>query len=78
MHRTFTQKAQEAIDIKNAVESGVNSAVWTGTFSEQFRTAWSEYKRNLDNLNVALMGAADDVKANHNNIAAATGEGDRI
>jgi len=78
LHRTFQQKAQEALDIKASVESGLASAVWTGRYSEDFRTAWAEYKRNLDSLNVALNGAADDVRTNHNNIAAATGEGDRI
>ena len=78
LHRTFQQKAQEAIDIKNAVESGVGSAVWTGTYSEQFRAAWADYRKNLDNLQAALLGAADDVRTNHNNIAQATGEGDRI
>ncbi|WP_337063245.1 WXG100 family type VII secretion target [Kineococcus sp. G2] len=74
LHRVFQQKAQEAIDIKNAVEGGVNSAVWTGRFSDDFRNAWAEYKRNLDNLNTALNNAADDVRTNHNNIATATGE----
>ncbi|NAZ83714.1 hypothetical protein GTR02_18025 [Kineococcus sp. R8] len=78
LHRTFQQKAAEALEIKAAVEAGLASAVWTGRYSEDFRTSWAEYKRNLDNLNVALNGAADDVRTNHNNIAQATGEGDRI
>jgi len=78
LHRTFTQKAQEAEDIKGSVDGGVNSAVWMGAYSEQFRQAWQEYRRNLDSLHEALIGAASDVRTNHNNIAAATGEGDRI
>ncbi|MDQ1286445.1 MAG: hypothetical protein QG622_10 [Actinomycetota bacterium] len=78
LHRTFTQKAQEAADIKTAVDNGLASAVWTGKYSQDFNTAWQEYRRNLDSLQAALSGAADDVRTNHNNIAAATGEGDRI
>jgi uncharacterized protein YukE len=78
MHRTFTQKAQEALDLKSAVDSSVNSAVWTGKYSDDFRHAWTEYRRNLDHLHQALDGAAKDVRTNHNNIAAATGEPDRI
>lgn len=78
LHTTFTQKAQEALDIKTNVDNGVNSAVWTGKYSDDFRNAWQEYRRNLDNLNQALEGAANDVRTNHNNIAAATGEPDRI
>lgn len=78
LHKTFQEKAQQANDIKTQVDSGLNSAVWTGKYSDDFRTAWQDYKANLDRLQEALEGAATDVKTNHNNIAAATGEADRI
>lgn len=78
LHRTFQEKAQQANDIKTRVDSSLNSAVWTGKYSEDFRSAWQEYRANLDRLQEALEGAANDVRTNHNNIAAATGEGDRI
>jgi uncharacterized protein YukE len=78
LHTTFIQKAQEALDIKTNVDNGVHTAVWTGKYSDDFRTAWQEYRRNLDHLHQALDGAAKDVRTNHNNIAAATGESERI
>lgn len=78
LHSTFTQKAQEALDIKNNVDSGLSNTVWTGKYSTDFHSAWQEYRRNLDNLHQALTGAANDVRTNHNNIAEATGESDRI
>jgi uncharacterized protein YukE len=78
LHSTFSQKAQEALDIKSAVDSGVSNAVWTGKYSNDFRNAWQDYRKNLDHLHVALDGAAKDVRVNHNNIAEATGEPDRI
>lgn len=78
LHKTFQQKAQEAAQIKTAVDSGLSSAVWTGKYSDDFNQAWQEYRRTLDNLETSLNTAADDVRANHNNIATATGEGDRI
>ena len=78
LHKTFQTKAAETLDIKNAVDAGVNDAVWTGKYATDFRTAWQEYRKNLDNLHTALTGAADDVRTNHNNIAEATGEPDRI
>ena len=78
LHKTFEAKADEAHDIKVRVDSALQSAVWTGKYSEDFRQAWTEYRTNLDKLKEALDGAAKDVKTNHNNIAAATGEGDRI
>ena len=78
LHKTFVAKSQEAQDIKTKVDSALESAVWTGKYSEDFRTAWQDYRANLDKLRDALDGAAKDVKTNHNNIAADTGEGDRI
>ncbi len=78
LHRTFTEKASEAADIKNQVEGALTGADWTGRYADQFREAWADYRANLDRLRDALDGAASDVKSNHNNIAAATGEPDRI
>lgn len=78
LHRTFNDKAEQALTIRDDVDSGLESAVWTGRFSDDFRTAWEEYRSNLLTLNEALVGAAEDVKINHNNIAEATGEADRL
>jgi uncharacterized protein YukE len=78
LHSTFVQKAQEALDIKSKVNSGLASTVWTGTYATNFHQSWTEYSKNLDHLNQALTGAASDVRTNHNNIAEATGESDRI
>ena len=78
LYKTFQDKALQAADIKSAVDSGLQGAVWTGKYSDDFRTAWQDYRANLDKLQEALDGAASDVKTNHNNIAQATGEADRI
>ena len=78
LYKTFQDKALQAADIKSAVDSGLQSAVWTGKYADDFRTAWQDYRANLDRLQEALDGAAADVRTNHNNIAQATGEADRI
>lgn len=78
LHKTFNEKAEQALTIRDDVDSGLDSAVWTGRYSDDFRTAWQDYRTNLQTLNEALVGAAEDVKVNHNNIAEATGEPDRI
>jgi uncharacterized protein YukE len=78
LHKTFQQNALEAADIKTHVDQALQSAVWTGKYADDFQTAWTDYRANLDRLQEALDGAAGDVKTNHNNIAAATGEADRI
>ncbi|WP_166353149.1 WXG100 family type VII secretion target [Phytoactinopolyspora limicola] len=78
LHRTFNAKAEDADGIKNDVDSALGNSVWTGAYSQQFRDAWDEYKQNLVTLRDALESAAEDVRINHNNIAEATGESDRI
>ncbi|GAA4283231.1 hypothetical protein GCM10022261_07620 [Brevibacterium daeguense] len=78
LNTTFKNNADAAIDIKTQVSNGVDSSVWTGKYSDEFREAWTTYSKNLDTLNEALLKAAEDVRTNHNNIAAATGEPDRL
>ena len=78
LHATFTRNSESAQTIKTEVDRGVANAVWTGRYADDFRTAWEDYRANLDTLRDALTGAADDVRINHNNIAEATGEPDRI
>jgi uncharacterized protein YukE len=78
LNKTFNEKAEQALTIRDDVDGGLDSAVWTGRYSDDFRTAWQDYRANLQTLNEALVGAAEDVKVNHNNIAEATGEPDRI
>ena len=78
LFRTFQQNALQAQEIKVRVDQALEGAVWMGKYSEDFRGDWAEFRANLDRLQQALDGAASDVRSNHNNIAAATGESDRI
>ena len=78
LHKTFQEKAAETAEIKARVDAALEGAIWTGRYSEDFRNEWRDYRVNLDRLQQALDGAATDVRTNHNNIAAATGESDRI
>jgi uncharacterized protein YukE len=78
LHSTFVAKAGDAEDIKVEVNNSLEAAQWDGTNANKFREAWDEYKKNLDTLRDALEDAAEDVKINHNNLAQATGEDDRI
>lgn len=75
---TFNVNAEAADTIKAQVDTGVANAVWEGRYAEEFRTAWEDYRKNLDTLREALAGAALDVQAHHNNTAEAAGEPDRI
>jgi uncharacterized protein YukE len=78
LYRTFQTNAQQATAIKEDVNKGLEGAVWTGKYAQDFEAAWADYRANLDKLRDALDAAAQDVRTNHNNIAAATGESDRL
>ncbi|WP_129668075.1 WXG100 family type VII secretion target [Phytoactinopolyspora endophytica] len=78
LYRTFNAKAEDAQGIKDNVDGGIEATVWEGTYATQFREAWEGYKSNLDTLRQALEDAAQDVLTNHNNMAEAFGEPDRL
>jgi hypothetical protein len=78
LHKGLDDHAQKALDFKRALDGHVNNAVWKGTNADKFRQAWAEFRPVFDKLNTSLTEGRDDVKNQHNNIAAATGEGARI
>lgn len=78
LHKTLDSHAQEALQFKRTISSAVDNAVWKGANATKFRNAWEGYKKTFTNLHNDLSQAATDVKHQHNNIAAANGEPDRI
>jgi len=70
--------ASEAADVKTRLTRTLSSAVWTGPNADQFRQAWAEFSPTFDRLQNALADASASVKAQHNNLAAATGAAERI
>lgn len=79
LHTTLKNSSEDISRIAGDITSSLNNAVWTGKNSETFRGQWEDFKPTLTpNLVNALDAAKDDVKNQHNNLAAATGEPDRI
>lgn len=79
LHKTLDTSAQDITRISGDIDRSLDSTVWTGRNSEQFRDQWGTFKPTLTpKLVDALTEAKEDIKAQHNNIAAATGEADRI
>ena len=79
LHKTLTTSSQQISDVESKITSSLGSTVWTGANSEKVRDAWEGFKPTLNpKLVQALDDAATDVKTQHNNLAEATGEGDRI
>lgn len=78
LHKGLVDHAGMATDMKTKLDGHVNNAVWKGKNADDFRAAWEEFKPALEKLHHALDKGAQDVKGQHNNIALATGAGDRI
>ncbi|ANS79093.1 hypothetical protein SGUI_1697 [Serinicoccus hydrothermalis] len=79
LHKTLDTSAQEIEKVSGDVDKSVQSTVWTGTNAEKFRDAWQTFKPTLTpKLVEAMNEAKEDIKMQHNNLAAATGESDRI
>ena len=79
LHTTLKNSAEDITRIAGDITSSLDNAVWTGRNSETFRGQWQDFKPTLTpNLVNALDAAKEDVKNQHNNLAAATGEDDRI
>ena len=78
LHKGLDEAAQRATELKNTLDGHVIQAVWKGANADKFRQAWEEFKPNIDKLGVACEEARDDVRVQHNNIAAATGEAAQI
>lgn len=74
LHKGLDEHAQKALEFKQALDGHVANAVWKGANADKFRSAWDEFRPHFDRLNQALSEGRDDVRTQHNNIAAATGE----
>lgn len=79
LHTTLKNASEDITRISSDITTSLNNAVWTGANSENFRGQWEDFKPTLTpNLVTALDNAKEDVKKQHNDLAMATGEGDRI
>ena len=79
LHTTLQNASEDITRIASGITTSLDNAVWTGKNSETFRGQWEDFKPTLTpNLVTALDAAKEDVKNQHNNLAAATGEPDRI
>ncbi|GGF44924.1 hypothetical protein GCM10011519_18450 [Marmoricola endophyticus] len=74
LHRGLGELGDQASEMKSKGDAHLHQTVWKGANSEKFRTAWEEFKPSFDRLQQALHEGRDDIRVQHNNIAAATGE----
>lgn len=79
LHKTLGSSAQDIQRIVGDIDRSLGGTVWTGASSEKFWDAWGTFKPTLTpKLVDALNEAKEDIKTQHNNLAAATGESERI
>ena len=70
--------ASQAADLKSRLDRSVGSAVWRGPNAERFRAAWADFAPVFTRLQNSLTDASQDVRNQHNNLAAATGSGESV
>ncbi|MDR0416867.1 MAG: WXG100 family type VII secretion target [Propionibacteriaceae bacterium] len=75
---SLERSAGEAGDVKRVLDGSVGSAVWRGPNADKFRQAWQEFSPVFTRLQEALGEASNDVRTQHNNLAAAVGSGESI
>lgn len=79
LHTTIKTSAEDVQRLASDIDRSLGNAVWTGTNAEKFREAWGTFKPTLTpKLYDALTEAQEDIKVQHNNLATATGESERI
>lgn len=78
LYRALGENTTRLGEVRDSVERAVGGAVWAGPNAERFREAWEQLKPSIDGLAVAFADAQRDVRSQHNNLAAATGEGIQI
>lgn len=79
LHRTLSDSAISIENVARDIDRDHGAAVWTGKNADDFAAAWAEFKPTLTpKLVDALNAARDDVRTQHNNLSAATGESDSI
>lgn len=74
LHKGLGENGDKVADVKTSLDGHVSQAVWKGSNADKFRSAWDEFKPHFDKLQTALHEGRDDIRTQHNNIAAATGE----
>ncbi len=74
----FNDAAVQTENLTSTVDSAVNAAVWTGPNADNFRTSWAGFRQTLKQIQESLLQGSTDVRNQHNNIAMATGSGERL
>lgn len=78
LYKKFVDAANQTNQLSTSVTSALHSTVWTGPNSVKFKSEWDQFRKTLAQIQQALIDGSNDVKNQHNNIAAATGAVDRI
>jgi uncharacterized protein YukE len=79
LYTTLGNAAADITRIAGDIDSSLENTIWTGANSEKFRGQWADFKPTLTpRLVEALEDAKRDIQIQHNQLAEATGEPDRI
>ena len=74
LKQVLDNQATAVQSVNDTIESQVNNTTWTGGNADRFRQAWSEFKPTLVKLRDTLTETSEDIRKQHNALAAATGD----
>lgn len=75
LRNTFKTSQDDVQQLVSKIDGSLSSTVWEGTNARKFADAWAQFKPTLTNQLVnTLVDAENDIKQQHNQLAAATGE----
>ena len=74
LKRTLDDQATAVQSVNDTIDKQVTSTTWTGANADRFRSAWAEFKPTLVKLRETLTETSDDIRKQHNALAAATGD----
>ncbi len=58
---TFKSNAEQAQQIRSAIDRSLGSTTWSGPAAERFRQSWQQFAPSLDQLHQALTEAGSEV-----------------
>ena len=73
LNSQLKQAGEEIRSLQSTVGNGILGTQWTGPAADRFRNAWNDqYKKNLDQLQLALNDLATEVKQRRDALEAAS------
>lgn len=79
LHAALDGAVRHLDQAADGLDEAVGAELWTGPHAERLRRVWAQHREDVSmTLAEVLWAAVTDVRTQHNNLAAATGQPDRL